>query len=77
MNTSRDLGNFLFIPASATGPEGEGYLLAAGDNLEQATSELYVIEAMSMRELARIILPFRSTPQVHGTWATPDMLPLQ
>jgi len=74
---ARALHEPVFIPASANSPEGEGYLLAAGDNLEQGTTELYVIEAMSMRELARIVLPFRSTPQVHGTWASPAMLPLQ
>jgi carotenoid cleavage dioxygenase-like enzyme len=74
---ARALHEPVFIPASDTSPEGEGYLLAAGDNLDQSTTELYLIEAMSMQELARVTLPFRSTPQVHGTWANPTTLPLQ
>jgi carotenoid cleavage dioxygenase-like enzyme len=43
----------------------------------QSTTELYVIDAMTMEELARVLLPFRSSPQVHGTWASAGDLPLQ
>jgi len=67
----------IFIPRSATSPEGDGYLLSAGDNIEKATTELYLIDATTMEELARVTLPFRSSPQVHGAWATPADLPLQ
>jgi carotenoid cleavage dioxygenase-like enzyme len=74
---ARALHEPVFIPATATSPEGEGYLLAAGDNLDRSTTELYLIDAPSMRELARVTLPFRSTPQVHGTWASPATLALR
>jgi carotenoid cleavage dioxygenase len=67
----------VFIPRSASSPEGEGYLLAVAHNVLQATTELYVIDAMTMQELARVMLPFRSSPQVHGTWASAGVLPLQ
>ena len=66
----------VFIARGAKSPEGEGFLLSAGDNLENGTTELYVIDATTMEELARVLLPFRSSPQVHGTWATPADLPL-
>ena len=72
----RALQEPVFIPRSANCPEGEGYLLAVGHNLEDATTELYVLDAMRMEELARVTLPFRTTSQVHGTWATSAMLPL-
>ena len=67
----------VFIPRSPSSAEGEGYLLAVAHNVVQATTELYVIEASSMQELARVFLPFRSSPQVHGTWAGTEDLPLQ
>lgn len=66
----------VFIPRSASSVEGDGYLLAVAHNVVQATTELYVIDAMTMEETARILLPFRSSPQVHGTWASSTVLPL-
>ena len=67
----------MFIPRSASSAEGEGYLLAAAHNVVQSTTELYVVDAVTMEELARITLPFKSSPQVHGTWASAGVLPLQ
>jgi carotenoid cleavage dioxygenase-like enzyme len=67
----------VFIPRSGSSAEGEGYLLAVAHNVLQSTTELYVIDAMTMEELARVLLPFRSAPQVHGTWASVGDLPLQ
>jgi carotenoid cleavage dioxygenase len=66
----------VFIPRSASSAEGEGYLLAVAHNIAEATTELHVIDAMTMDGLARVTLPFRSSPQVHGTWATAGTLPL-
>jgi carotenoid cleavage dioxygenase len=66
----------VFIPRSASSAEGEGYLLAVAHNLAESTTELYVIDAMTMDQLARVTLPFRSSPQVHGTWANAGVLPL-
>jgi len=67
----------VFIPRSASSAEGAGYLLAAADNVVESTTELYLIDATTMEEIARVTLPFRSSPQVHGTWATARELPLQ
>jgi carotenoid cleavage dioxygenase-like enzyme len=74
--TGRAVHEPVFIPRNASSAEGDGYLLAVGNNVIQATTELYVIDALSMEELARVTLPFRSSPQVHGTWANADALPL-
>jgi len=30
-----------------------------------------------MEELARVTLPFRTSPQIHGAWGDPTTLPLQ
>jgi carotenoid cleavage dioxygenase len=39
-------------------------------------SELVIVDAVTMQECARIILPFRNAYQVHGAWASRDDLPL-
>jgi carotenoid cleavage dioxygenase-like enzyme len=74
---SRAVNEPVFIPRNAASKEGDGYLLAVGQNMEQGTTELYLVDATTMEELARVLLPFRSSPQVHGAWATPADLPLQ
>ena len=67
----------VFIPRSEASTEGDGYLVAVGQNIAAATTELYLIDATLMEEVARVILPFRSSPQVHGTRAASGALPLQ
>ena len=73
---ARALHEPVFIPASATSAEGEGYLLAAGDNLDAVDHRALRHRRDDDGELARVTLPFRSTPQVHGTWANAATLPL-
>lgn len=66
-----------FIPRSDNAVEGDGWLVATCHNLAERRGELVIIDAPTMSEVGRVILPFRSAPQVHGTWASEDMLPLQ
>jgi carotenoid cleavage dioxygenase len=73
----RALQEPVFIPSSATSAEGDGYVVGVGHNIEQSATELYLLDARTMEELARVTLPFRTSPQVHGTWANSSMLPLQ
>jgi carotenoid cleavage dioxygenase-like enzyme len=44
-------------------------------NLLERRSELLVIDAEKMQEIARVILPFQIAAQVHGTWAPPEDIP--
>lgn len=73
----RALQEPVFVPRSAQAAEGDGYVVAVGHNIAQATTELYLLDALRMEELARVTLPFRTAPQVHGTWGDPTTLPLQ
>jgi carotenoid cleavage dioxygenase-like enzyme len=66
----------VFIPRHPRAAEGDGYLIGVGDDLENAATEAYLVDAPSMEEIARIALPFRSSGQVHGTWANQGELPL-
>lgn len=66
----------VFVPRSAEAPEGDGFLLGTAHNLVELRTEIVVLDAATMTELARVILPFRNAYQVHGVWATPRDLPL-
>lgn len=66
----------VFVPRSADAAEGDGFLLGTAHNLVEMRTELVILDATEMTELARIILPFRNAYQVHGTWASEDDLPL-
>jgi carotenoid cleavage dioxygenase len=65
-----------FIPRPGSAEEGDGYIIGAAHNLAERRTELVMLDAPSMSELARIILPFRNAPQVHGVWAGAGELPL-
>lgn len=66
----------VFVPRSPEAPEGDGFLLGAAHNLVEMRSELVILDALSMTELGRVILPFRNAYQVHGLWVTGRELPL-
>src|SRR5262249_21616432 len=58
-----------FVPRAGRQAEGDGYLLATAHNLESMRCELLIMDAVQMRELGRVLLPFRNPSQVHGLWA--------
>jgi carotenoid cleavage dioxygenase-like enzyme len=66
-----------FVPRRGSTEEGDGYLLATVHNLGERRAELVIVDAPTMEEQARVILPFRNPSQVHGTWADETMLPLE
>lgn len=65
-----------FVPRHGRSAEGDGHLLATVHNLAGMRTELAIIDAPTMGEVARVILPFRNASQVHGTWAGERELPL-
>jgi carotenoid cleavage dioxygenase-like enzyme len=66
-----------FVPKSAQAAEGEGYLVGVYSNLAEPRSELVVVDAQRMQELARVFLPFRIPVQVHGVWASHEDVPFE
>ncbi len=66
-----------FVPRNSKAAEGEGYLVAVYTNLAESRAELIVVEAQRMEELARVILPFQLSVQVHGAWAPYETLPFE
>jgi carotenoid cleavage dioxygenase-like enzyme len=66
-----------FVPRKGGG-EGSGYLMGIASNYAEARSELVIMDAERLHEgdIARVILPFKLSSQVHGVWASADELPL-
>jgi carotenoid cleavage dioxygenase-like enzyme len=65
-----------FVPR---GPgEGDGYLIGVASNYAENRSELVIADAQRLGDgdIARVILPFRISSQVHGVWAGADELPM-
>jgi carotenoid cleavage dioxygenase-like enzyme len=74
---THNLQECTFVPR-AGGGEGDGYLLGVASNYAESRSELVIADAQRLGEgdIARVILPFRISQQVHGVWAGADELPL-
>jgi carotenoid cleavage dioxygenase-like enzyme len=66
-----------FVPRKG-GAEGEGYLVGVAENFAERRGELVIVDAQRPGdgEIARVLLPFRLSPQVHGIWASAGELPL-
>lgn len=73
--STHGLQELSFIPRKG-GSEGDGYLVGVASNFAEARSELLVLDAARMEEIARVILPFKLSSQVHGVWASAEELPL-
>jgi carotenoid cleavage dioxygenase len=68
-----------FVPrAGERGAEGDGYLIGVVSNYAEMRSELVIVDAQRLGEgdIARVLLPFRISQQVHGIWASAKELPL-
>jgi carotenoid cleavage dioxygenase len=64
-----------FVPRQGS-TEGAGYLVGIASNYAESRSELIVLDAKRMEELARVILPVQAKQPGHGVWASATELPL-
>jgi carotenoid cleavage dioxygenase len=73
---THSLQEVCFVPRK-NGAEGEGYIMGVASNYAEMRSELIIADAQRLEEgdVARVILPFRATSQVHGRWMDEDQLP--
>jgi carotenoid cleavage dioxygenase-like enzyme len=60
----------VFVPRSATAPEGDGYLLGIANALLEGRSNLVVVDTQHMEDgaVATVKLPFRLNQGIHGWW---------
>jgi carotenoid cleavage dioxygenase-like enzyme len=70
---THSLQEVTFVPRPG-GQEGDGYLIGVASNYAELRSELVIADAQRLSEgdVARVLLPFRISAQVHGTWASAD-----
>lgn len=75
--TTHSLQECTFVPREGGG-EGNGYLIGVCTNYAEQRAELVIADAQRLGEgdVARVILPFRISAQVHGIWASSSELPL-
>jgi len=65
-----------FVPRPGSREEGDGYLVGVAANYAEMRSELIIADARHLEagDVARVILPFRTSAQVHGIWASAEEL---
>jgi carotenoid cleavage dioxygenase len=67
---SHSLQECCFVPRRGSKEEGDGYLIGVASNYAEMRSELVIADAQRLGDgdVARVILPFRCSSQVHGIW---------
>ncbi len=63
-----------FVPRSKDAPEGDGWLLVLVNRLEQNRSDLAVVDAVTMEQVALVKLPIKVRSTFHGAWAPAEAL---
>jgi carotenoid cleavage dioxygenase-like enzyme len=70
VGSTHSLAEACFVPRAGSAEEGDGYIMGVASNFAEMRSELVIADAQRLQDgdIARVILPFRAAPQVHGTW---------
>lgn len=74
--STHSLQECCFVPRPGSQEEGDGYLIGVASNYAEMRTELIVADAKNLQagDIARVILPFRSTAHIHGIWASDEEL---
>ncbi|MDE3110257.1 MAG: carotenoid oxygenase family protein, partial [Acidobacteriota bacterium] len=74
---THSLQEVCFVPRPNSTAESDGYIMGVASNFAEMRSELIIADAQNLEagDIARVILPFRSTAQVHGRWFNAGQLP--
>ncbi len=68
--SGRHPGEFVFVPETATSPEGEGWLIGFVIDMNTDTTDLVILDARRFAQapVATVHLPHRVPPGFHGNW---------
>ena len=71
------LAEAVFAPRRRGAAEADGYLMGVAYFARERRSEVQVLDTQDITAgpIARVQLPFRATPQIHGNWIPADQLP--
>ena len=64
-----------FIPRKGSTTEGDGYFMVVATNYAEMRSELKIVDAQRMEDVATVPLPFRLRSGTHGQWLSAEDLP--
>jgi carotenoid cleavage dioxygenase len=62
------LGEFVFVPRSADAPEGDGWVMGYVIDRTSGTTDLAILDATSLADVARVHVPHVIPPGFHGNW---------
>jgi len=68
----------IFVPRSATAPEGDGYVMGVVNRRAENRSDLLVFDAQRIDEgpIATVRIPVRLKYAIHGNWVPAELFPL-
>jgi 8'-apo-carotenoid 13,14-cleaving dioxygenase len=68
-------GEFVFVPRSDGAPEGDGWLMGYVVNMNDETTDLVILDALSFTGEAQAVIhiPHRIPPGFHGNWVPTGM----
>lgn len=61
-------GEFVFVPRAADAPEGDGWLIGYVIDLASRTTDLAILDAATLADVARVHVPHVIPPGFHGNW---------
>lgn len=62
------LGEFVFVPRSADAAEGDGWLMGYVIDRAGETTDLAILDATTLEDVARVHVPHVIPPGFHGNW---------
>lgn len=61
-------GEFVFVPRSADADEGDGWVMGFIVDRNACTTDLAILDAMTLGDVARVHIPHIIPPGFHGNW---------
>lgn len=62
------LGEFVFVPRAPDAPEGDGWVMGYVIDRESETTDLAILDAGTLEDVARVHVPHVIPPGFHGNW---------
>ena len=61
-------GEFVFVPRAADAPEGDGWVMGYVIDRAKSTTDLAILDAQTLADVARVHIPHVVPPGFHGNW---------
>ncbi|WP_338445811.1 carotenoid oxygenase family protein [Pelagerythrobacter marensis] len=61
-------GEFVFVPRGPDAPEGDGWMMGLVIDRANCVTDLAILDASTLEDVARVHIPHRVPPGFHGNW---------